>query len=145
MQFRLIYKCAKAITTNDALRSVWGKAKLGLEWLLFRTGALAVGINQGDLFTRLMANAKSPDIQFHVATLSADMAGGKGGKSLSGFTMSVCQCGRQGRGRIALASSRPARAAARARRLSATAVDRDYAVASIRSRASLQPPNRSPR
>jgi choline dehydrogenase len=76
LQFRLIYRCAKAITTNDALRSLWGRARLGLEWLLFRTGPLAIGINQGGMFARLMASSKTPDIQFHVATLSADIAGG---------------------------------------------------------------------
>jgi choline dehydrogenase len=131
LQFRLIYKCAKAITTNDALRSVWGKAKLGLEWLLFRTGALALGINQGGLFARLMANAKSPDIQFHVATLSADMAGGKV-HDFSGFTMSVCQLRPESRGHIALASSDPLERPRVHANYLATAADRDFAVASIR-------------
>ena len=53
LQFRLIYRIAKPITTNDALRSLWGRIKLGSEWLLHRRGALAVGINQGGLFARL--------------------------------------------------------------------------------------------
>ena len=130
LQFRLIYRCAKAITTNDALRTLWGRAKLGLEWLLFRTGALAVGINQGGMFARLMANAKTPDIQFHVATLSADIAGGKA-HDFSGFTLSVCQLRPESRGHIALASSDPmARPRIFANYL-ATATDRDYAVQSI--------------
>jgi choline dehydrogenase len=130
LQFRLIYRCAKAITTNDALRTLWGRAKLGLEWLLFRTGALAVGINQGGMFARLMANAKTPDIQFHVATLSADIAGGKV-HDFPGFTLSVCQLRPESRGHIALASSDPmARPRIFANYL-ATATDRDYAVQSI--------------
>jgi choline dehydrogenase len=106
LQFRLIYKASKAITTNDALRSLWGRAKLGLEWLLFRRGALAIGINQGGMFARLMPESKTPDIQFHVATLSADMAGGKV-HDFPGFTLSVCQLRPQSRGHIALASSDP--------------------------------------
>jgi choline dehydrogenase len=130
LQFRLIYRCAKAITTNDALRTLWGRAKLGLEWLLFRTGALAVGINQGGMFARLMANAKTPDIQFHVSTLSADIAGGKV-HDFPGFTLSVCQLRPESRGHIALASSDPmARPRIFANYL-ATATDRDYAVQSI--------------
>ncbi|HEY4968508.1 MAG TPA: GMC family oxidoreductase N-terminal domain-containing protein [Steroidobacteraceae bacterium] len=130
LQFRMIYRCAKAITTNDALRTLWGRAKLGLEWLLFRTGALAVGINQGGMFARLMANAKTPDIQFHVATLSADIAGGKV-HDFSGFTLSVCQLRPESRGHIALASSDPmARPRIFANYLE-TATDRDYAVQSI--------------
>ncbi len=131
LQFRLIYRCTKAITTNDALRTLWGRAKLGLEWLLFRTGPLAIGINQGGMFARLMASAKTPDIQFHVATLSADMAGGRA-HDFPGFTLSVCQLRPESRGHIALASSDPmARPRIYANYL-ATATDRDYAVESIR-------------
>jgi choline dehydrogenase len=131
LQFRLIYRCTKAITTNDALRTLWGRAKLGLEWLMFRTGPLAIGINQGGMFARLMAGAKTPDVQFHVATLSADMAGGKV-HDFPGFTLSVCQLRPESRGHIALASSDPmARPRIHANYL-ATATDRDYAVESIR-------------
>ena len=106
LQFRLIYRIAKPITTNDALRSLWGRIKLGSDWLLHRRGALAVGINQGGLFARLQSGAKTPDIQFHVATLSADMAGGKV-HDFSGMTLSVCQLRPQSRGSIALASADP--------------------------------------
>jgi choline dehydrogenase len=130
LQFRLIYKASKAITTNDALRSLWGRAKLGMEWLLFRRGALAIGINQGGMFARLMPDSKTPDIQFHVATLSADMAGGKV-HDFPGFTLSVCQLRPESRGHIALASSDPlARPLIYANYL-ATEKDRDYAVKSI--------------
>lgn len=130
LQFRLIYKASKPITTNDALRSLWGRAKLGLEWLLFRSGALAIGINQGGLFGRLMPESKTPDIQFHVATLSADMAGGKV-HDFPGFTLSVCQLRPESRGHIALASADPlARPLIYANYL-ATEKDRDYAVKSV--------------
>ena len=106
LQFRLIYRITKPITTNDALRSLWGRFKLGSDWLLHRRGALAVGINQGGLFARLQQQAKTPDIQFHVATLSADMAGGKV-HDFSGMTLSVCQLRPQSRGSIGLASADP--------------------------------------
>lgn len=106
LQFRVIYRIAKPITTNDALHSLWGRFKLGWDWLLHRRGALAVGINQGGLFARLQHGAKTPDIQFHVATLSADMAGGKV-HDFSGMTLSVCQLRPQSRGFIALASADP--------------------------------------
>lgn len=141
LQFRLIYKASKAITTNDALRTLWGRAKLGLEWLLFRRGALAIGINQGGLFGRLMPESKTPDIQFHVSTLSADMAGGKV-HDFPGFTLSVCQLRPESRGHIALASSDPlARPLIYANYL-ATEKDRDYAVKSVqfaRKLASTKP------
>ncbi|MFA7416742.1 MAG: GMC family oxidoreductase N-terminal domain-containing protein [Rhizobium sp.] len=106
LQLRLIYRCNKPITTNDDLNSLTGKVKIGLQWLLTRTGPLAVGINQGGLFAKVMPNAARPDVQFHVATLSADMAGGKV-HPFSGFTMSVCQLRPESRGAIRLASADP--------------------------------------
>ncbi|MDX0642195.1 choline dehydrogenase [Sinorhizobium medicae] len=106
LQLRLIYRCNRPITTNDELNSLTGKVKIGLQWLLTRTGPLAVGINQGGLFARVMPDATRPDVQFHVATLSADMAGGKV-HPFSGFTMSVCQLRPESHGTIRLACADP--------------------------------------
>jgi choline dehydrogenase len=107
LQMRLIYKCTKPITTNDQLRSIVGRVKIGLQWLLFRGGPLAIGINQGGLFTTVMkGESESPDIQFHIATLSADMAGAKP-HPFPGFTLSVCQLRPTSRGHVALASADP--------------------------------------
>ncbi len=107
LQIRLSFECTRPITTNDQLNSWIGQVKLGLEWLLFRTGPLAVGINQGGCFMRaLPGEARTPDIQFHVATLSADMAGGKV-HPYSGFTLSICQLRPQSRGHIRIRSTDP--------------------------------------
>lgn len=107
LQLRLIYECTRPITTNDQLRTWLGQAKLGLQWLLFRSGPLAVGINQGGCFMRAMpAHSRSPDIQFHVATLSADLAGGQV-HPFSGFTLSVCQLRPESRGRVQIRSDDP--------------------------------------
>jgi choline dehydrogenase len=106
LQVRLIYRCTKPITTNDALRSIFGRMRMGIEWLVRRTGPLATGINQGGLFTRVLPESRTPDIQFHVATLSADMAGGKV-HDFSGFTLSVCQLRPESIGSITLASADP--------------------------------------
>ena len=104
LQIRLIYECSKPITTNDQLNSWFGQLKMGLQWLLYRSGPLAVGINQGGCFMRALPESATPDIQFHVATLSADMAGGKV-HPFSGFTMSVCQLRPQSRGHIRIRSA----------------------------------------
>jgi len=109
LQIRLGYECTKPITTNDQLNSWFGQMGMGLEWLLHRTGPLAVGINQGGCFMRALKDAAgrpvaaTPDIQFHVATLSADMAGGKV-HPYSGFTMSVCQLRPESRGHVRIRS-----------------------------------------
>ncbi len=130
LQLRLIYRCSKPITTNDQLRSLLGRLGMGLEWMLYRGGPLAVGINQGGLFARVMPGVTRPDIQFHVATLSADMAGGTA-HEFSGFTLSVCQLRPESRGRIELASADPmVRPRIRANYL-ATESDRACAVRAI--------------
>ncbi len=112
LQVRLGYECTEPITTNDELNSWLGQLRIGLQWLLFRTGPLAIGINQAGCFMHALrrsngtAAATTPDIQFHVATLSADMAGGKV-HPYSGFTLSVCQLRPESRGHVRIRSIDP--------------------------------------
>ncbi len=107
LQIRLIYKCSKPITTNDQLNSLFSRALIGMQWLFLRRGPLAIGINQGGLFTTVLKNESStPDIQFHIGTLSADLAGAKP-HPFSGFTLSVCQLRPSSRGSVKLASANP--------------------------------------
>ncbi|OYX89727.1 MAG: choline dehydrogenase [Azorhizobium sp. 32-67-21] len=106
LQLRLLYRCTRPITTNDTLNSLFGRVRMGLEYLLFRGGPLAIGINQGGLFTRVLPGSRTPDIQFHIGTLSADMAGGKV-HAYSGFTLSVCQLRPESTGHVRLGSADP--------------------------------------
>jgi choline dehydrogenase len=140
LQLRLLYKVSKPITTNDDLRSFAGRARIGLEWLVFRRGPLAVGINQGGLFARLLPGARTPDIQFHFATLSADVAGGAP-HPWSGCTFSVCQLRPASRGSIRIASPDPfAPPSIRPNYLSAE-IDRRYAVEALRYARTLAATN----
>ena len=106
LQARVMYRCTQEITTNDDLRSFSRRLKIGLKWLVHRRGPLAIGINQGGLFARVMPGAETPDIQFHFGTLSADMAGAKP-HEFPGFTMSVCQLRPTSRGSVAIKSRDP--------------------------------------
>ena len=106
LQLRLMYKVSKPITTNDDLRTLFSQAKIGLQWLLTRTGPLGIGINQGGLFTKILPGSETPDIQFHFGTLSADMAGGKP-HPWSGCTFSVCQLRPESRGSVEIRSTDP--------------------------------------
>jgi len=138
LQMRLIFECPKPVTTNDQLNSWLGQLKLGLQWLLFRSGPLAVGINQGGCFMRALHDesgqplAATPDIQFHVATLSADMAGGKV-HPFSGFTLSVCQLRPESRGHIRIRSADPFVPPAMQPNYLATELDRRTAVAAVKA------------
>lgn len=131
LQLRLVYKCTKPITTNDDLASWWRSAKIGLQWLLFRAGPLAIGINQGGLFTRVLPGATRPDIQFHIATLSADLAGAKP-HPFSGFTLSVCQLRPGSRGHVRIKSADPFAAPAMVPNYLSAEADRLCAVESVK-------------
>jgi len=131
LQLRLLYRCTKAITTNDDLNSWWRSARIGLQWLLKRSGPLAVGINQGGLFTRVLPESTTPDVQFHFATLSADLAGAKP-HPFPGFTFSVCQLRPTSRGHVRLASPDPLAAPSMQPYYLSTALDRRCALAGVR-------------
>ena len=131
LQIRVIYKVSKPITTNDELGSIFGRMRIGLQWLLTRTGPLAVGINQGGLFTRLMPEARTPDIQYHFATLSADVAGGAP-HPWSGCTFSVCQLRPESRGTVRIASPDPFHAPSMRPNYLSTPLDRRYAIESLK-------------
>jgi choline dehydrogenase len=131
LQLRVMYRCTKPITTNDDLRSWHGKARIAAQWLFRRAGPLAIGINQGGLFTRVLPESKTPDVQFHFATLSAELAGAKP-HPWPGFTMSVCQLRPESRGTVRIRSANPLEPPAMQPNYLATELDRRCAVAGIR-------------
>jgi len=138
LQIRLGFECTKPITTNDQLNTLLGQARLGLEWLIHRSGPLAVGINQGGCFMHALRDdhgrpvTKTPDIQFHVSTLSADMAGGKV-HPYSGFTMSVCQLRPESRGYVRIRSRDALQPPSMQPNYLDTQLDRDTNVAAVRA------------
>ncbi|MEP7205952.1 MAG: choline dehydrogenase [Casimicrobiaceae bacterium] len=131
LQARVIFRCTKPITTNDTLRSWWRKAAMGAQYLFTRGGPMAVGINQGGIFARTDRGLDRPDVQFHVATLSSDMAGSPV-HDFSGFTMSVCQLRPESRGWVRLKSPDPLAAPAMQANYLATDLDRATLVKGLR-------------
>ena len=106
LQARVMYKVKQPITINDDLKSAWGRAKMGWKWLAHRTGPLAIGINYGGMFARALPQAATPDIQFHFAALSAEMAGAKT-HPWPGCTFSMCQLRPTSRGTVMIKSRDP--------------------------------------
>lgn len=131
LQLRVMYKCTKPITTNDDLASLWGKARIGAKWLFTRKGPLAIGTNQGGLFTRVLPESKTPDVQFHFATLSAELAGAQP-HPWPGFTMSVCQLRPESRGTVRLRSRDPREPPAMQANYLATGLDGRCAIEGIK-------------
>ncbi|MGQ0545782.1 MAG: GMC family oxidoreductase [Betaproteobacteria bacterium] len=131
LQLRVMYKCTKPITTNDDFANWFRKAKIAFQWLLKRTGPLAIGINQGGLFTRVLPGSKTPDVQFHFATLSAELAGAQP-HPWPGFTMSVCQLRPESRGSVRIRSRDPFQAPAMQPNYLSTELDRRCAIEGIK-------------
>ncbi|WP_299849678.1 choline dehydrogenase [uncultured Roseovarius sp.] len=105
LQARLVYKCNEP-TLNDEVSSLFGQAKIGLKYLMFRSGPMTMAASLATGFLKTNEDQETPDIQFHVQPLSAENPG-KGADKFSAFTMSVCQLRPESRGEIRLASADP--------------------------------------
>ena len=109
-QVRMIYRCQRPITLNDAARDPIGLTRIALAFALRRRGPMTVGAAQVGIFTRSALDRKSPDIQFHFFPLSTDRPGLgiRGLHDFSGFSACVCQLRPQSRGRVLVRSPDPA-------------------------------------
>ncbi|WP_110278231.1 choline dehydrogenase [Loktanella sp. PT4BL] len=105
LQARLVYKCNEP-TLNDEVGSLFGQAKIGLKYLMFRAGPMTMAASLATGFLKTRDDLETPDIQFHVQPLSAENPG-KGADKFSAFTMSVCQLRPESKGEIRLQSSDP--------------------------------------
>lgn len=105
LQIRLVFK-TKQNTLNDELNSYFKKFKVGLQYILSRTGALTLAASQIVIFTKTDPELERPDIQFHFQPLSADKPG-DGVHPFSAFTASVCQLRPHSRGYLEITSKDP--------------------------------------
>ncbi|WP_415919126.1 GMC family oxidoreductase [Tateyamaria sp. SN6-1] len=102
LQARLVYKCNEP-TLNDEVSSLFGQARIGLKYLMFRAGPMTMAASLATGFMKTRDDLETPDIQFHVQPLSAENPG-KGADPFSAFTMSVCQLRPESKGEIRLQS-----------------------------------------
>ena len=75
LQQRAIYKVSNTITLNQTYYSLFGKAKMGLDYLFRRRGPLTMAPSQLGIFTRSSPEHQRANIQFHVQPLSLDKFG----------------------------------------------------------------------
>jgi len=110
-QVRLVHELNRPMSMNDDVNNPWRKLKVGLQYLLRRTGPLTISAGQVALFTRTRPELETPDIQFHFIPFSAD-GHGQTLHAFSGVTMSVCQLRPESRGSVSLKSADPREAPA---------------------------------
>jgi choline dehydrogenase len=131
LQIRAVFKVQGARTLNTRAASAWGKAMIGLEYALKRSGPMSMAPSQLGVFTRSSAQYTHPNIQYHVQPLSLD-AFGEPLHGFDAFTASVCNLNPGSRGTVQIRSPRFADAPAIAPNYLSTEEDRQVAADSLR-------------
>jgi choline dehydrogenase len=131
LQIRSIYKIANGKTLNVMASTLWGKAGIGLEYLLKRSGPMSMAPSQLGAFTRSAQDQPHPNIEYHVQPLSLE-AFGQPLHPYPAITASVCNLNPTSRGTVQLKSSDPRQAPAISPNYLSTPEDRKVAADSLR-------------
>ncbi len=131
LQIRAVYAVQGVTTLNTRANSLWGKAAIGLEYLLRRSGPMSMAPSQLGAFARSSPEHIWPNLQYHVQPLSLD-AFGQPLHTYNAFTASVCNLNPTSRGHVRIASPRPQDAPRIQARYLSTAEDRQVAADSLR-------------
>ena len=131
LQIRSVYKVSGVTTLNTLANSLWGKARIGLEYALKRSGPMSMAPSQLGAFTRSDPAQPWPNIEYHVQPLSLE-AFGEPLHSFPAITASVCNLNPTSRGTVHIRSARFGDAPAIAPNYLATQADQRVAVDSLR-------------
>jgi len=131
LQIRTVYMVRNTVTLNQRANSLLGKAAMGLEYLLFKTGPLTMPPSQLGAFAKSDPSQPSANIEWHVQPLSLD----KFGDPLHPFpaiTPSVCNLRPTSRGHVRIKSADPSAYPAITLNYLSTEADRQVAVSGLR-------------
>ncbi len=103
LQMRMIFKVEGTVTLNQRANSLIGKAMMGLEYLLNRSGPLSMAPSQLGAFVKSDPARETPNLQYHVQPLSLDKFGDPL-HDFPAFTASVCNLRPESRGSIHIRS-----------------------------------------
>ena len=131
LQIRAVYKVQGVSTLNTLANSLWGKAKIGLQYALTRSGPMSMSPSQLGAFTRSDPSRPHANLEYHVQPLSLD-AFGEPLHAFPAFTASVCNLNPTSRGHVRITGAAPEAAPAIAPNYLATDDDRRVAADSLR-------------
>jgi len=131
LQIRSVFKVQGVDTLNTLASSWWGKAKIGLEYALHRSGPMSMAPSQLGAFTRSSPDQPYPNIEYHVQPLSLD-AFGEPLHTFNALTASVCNLNPSSRGTVNITSADFADAPQIAPNYLSTEADRKVAADSLR-------------
>ncbi len=136
LQLRCAWRLRHGRTLNTLANSVWGKAAIGLEYLVRRRGPMAMAPSQLGAFAKSRPDLATADLEYHVQPLSLD-AFGEPLHDFPGLTASVCNLRPESRGTVTIASADHRDAPVIAPNYLSTEGDRQVAAASIRLTRSI--------
>lgn len=106
LQIRCAWRVRDAVTLNTRAAGLVGKGLIGLEYLLNRSGPMAMAPSQLGMFTRSDPRFATPNLEYHVQPLSLAAFGGAL-DPFPAFTASVCNLRPASRGSVTIASADP--------------------------------------
>ncbi len=130
-QRRMAFKVKSTETLNTILSSWCGKAKIALEYALFRSGPMTMPPSQLGAFAKSNPSHATPNVEYHIQPLSLDKFGDPPHR-FPAITASVCNLRPTSRGRLQITSSDPRAYPAIQCNYLSTPEDRTVAIESIR-------------
>ncbi len=103
LQLRMVYKVSGVATLNEKASSLLGKARIGLEYALKRSGPMAMAPSQLGIFTRSSPAKATADLEYHVQPVSLDKFGDPV-HNFPAITASVCNLRPESRGSVHVSS-----------------------------------------
>lgn len=131
LQIRAVFKVGNAKTLNTLANNLLGKAMIGLEYVLKRSGPMSMSPSQLGAFTRSDETQAHANLEYHVQPLSLDTFG-EPLHSIPAFTASVCNLNPTSVGSVRIRSNRATDAPAIAPNYLSTEEDRKIAAQSLR-------------
>lgn len=131
LQLRLIYTVQGVKTLNTMAASLWGKARIALEYALTRSGPMSMSPSQAGIFTRSGPDKDTADLEYHIQPVSLDKFG-EPPHRFAAMTASVCNLRPESRGSVHLRGPDFRAAPAIAPNYLSTDGDRQVAAAAIR-------------
>lgn len=100
---KFIYRSKPCGTLNEIMRSPLRQARMGLDYLVSRTGPLAIGAGEANAFARVTPGAEEAEVQFLFVNFST-FAYEKGLHDFPGFMFNYGVCRPDSRGEVFLHS-----------------------------------------
>ena len=105
LMLRPVYKIKNLETLNEVYHNLYKKMMTGINYFLFRKGALTMGASHLCGFIKSDEHLETPNLQYHVSPMSTDVLGKSTLHAFPAFTPTICNIRPTSRGSIELNGS----------------------------------------